>query len=281
MGGARQDIETHVARLHGNGRLRVWSLIVTFFGDAIALRGGRVALSVLQDAMALLGIEQGAVRTALSRLAKDGWVVRDRDGRLSYYELSPQGRFAFDEATRRIYSAGPADWRGDWTVAITDADHGDRLREQGFVPLGGPAWLKPGKASGALPDSVLVIHGEGTAFPPGLLRLWETDKLAAQYEAFIADWQWFDATGLEPGQAMAARTLLIHDWRRIVLRDPNLPASLLPRDWAGTAAHDLTRRLYAGLADQSERWLDAAGLPPATSAGAINSRFNVLQNIAE
>jgi phenylacetic acid degradation operon negative regulatory protein len=44
-----QDIATHIARLHGNGRLRVWSLIVTFFGDAVALRGGRVALSVLQD----------------------------------------------------------------------------------------------------------------------------------------------------------------------------------------------------------------------------------------
>jgi phenylacetic acid degradation operon negative regulatory protein len=281
MGGARQDIETHVARLHTNGRLRVWSLIVTFFGDAIALRGGRVALSVLQEAMALLGIEQGAVRTALSRLAKDGWVVRDRDGRLSYYELSPQGRFAFDEATRRIYSAGPTEWRGDWTVVITDTDHSDRLREQGFVPLGGPAWLKPGMAASKLPADVLVIHGQGTAFPPGLLHLWDTDKLAAQYDAFIAGWRQFNATGLEPGQAMAARTLLIHDWRRIVLRDPNLPADLLLRNWPGTTALDLTRRLYAGLADQSERWLDAAGLPPATSAGGMAGRFNVLRNIAE
>jgi phenylacetic acid degradation operon negative regulatory protein len=80
---------------------------------------------------------------------------------------------------------------------------------------------------------------------------------------------------------MAARTLLIHDWRRIVLRDPDLPAGLMPGNWPGVVALDLTRRLYAGLADQSERWLDAAGLPPPTSAGAINSRFNVLQNIAE
>jgi phenylacetic acid degradation operon negative regulatory protein len=87
MGGARQDIEAHIARLHSGGRLRVWSLLVTFFGDAVAPRGGRVALSVLQDAMALLNIEAGAVRTAMSRLAGDGWVEREREGRLSFYEL--------------------------------------------------------------------------------------------------------------------------------------------------------------------------------------------------
>jgi phenylacetic acid degradation operon negative regulatory protein len=281
MGGARQDIETHIARLHGNGRLRVWSLIVTFFGDAVNPRGGRVALGVLQDAMALLAIEQGAVRTALSRLAKDGWVVREREGRFSLYELSPQGRFAFDEATRRIYSPGPPEWHGDWTVAITDADHADRLLAQGFVPIGDPAWLKPGKASGVPPDSVLVIHGEGTAFPPELLRLWKPDRLAVQYEAFITDWQGFDPAGLAPADAMAARTLLIHDWRRIVLRDPDLPAALLPAGWPGATALGLVRRLYAGLADQSERWLDVAGLPPATRTGGVVGRFNVLRNIAD
>ena len=61
MSSAASELERHIARLHGNGRLRVWSLIITFFGDAVALRGGRVALSTLQDAMGLLDIEPGAV----------------------------------------------------------------------------------------------------------------------------------------------------------------------------------------------------------------------------
>jgi phenylacetic acid degradation operon negative regulatory protein len=281
MGGTRQDIEAHVRRLHANGRLRVWSLIVTFFGDAVNPRGSRVALSVLQDAMALLDIEAGAVRTALSRLARDGWVEREREGRLSFYELSSQGRFAFDEATRRIYAAGPPDWDGQWCVAITATDHAGKLRSLGFVPMGGPAWLKPGKAAGMLPADVLVIHGEGTAFPPGLFSLWDMDRLARQYRAFITYWQAFDPAGIEPHEAMTARTLLIHDWRRIVLRDPALPAALLPAGWPGTTALDLARRVYAGLAEQSEAWLDAAGLPPATGAGAVRQRFNVLRNIAE
>lgn len=281
MGGARQDIEAHIARLHARGRLRVWSLLVTFFGDAVNPRGGRVALSVLQDAMALLNIEAGAVRTALSRLATDGWVEREREGRLSFYELSSQGRFAFDEATKRIYSPGPPDWQGEWTIAITDADHTDRLRAHGFVPLGGPAWVKAGDEPGEPPGDVLVIRGHGNDFPPGLIRLWEPEALARQYQSFMANWQGFNPGSLTPAQAMVARTLLVHDWRRIVLRDPDLPAALLPDDWPGTNALEMIRPLYAGLAVQSERWLDQAGLPPATHAGAVISRFVVLRNIAD
>jgi phenylacetic acid degradation operon negative regulatory protein len=288
MGGARQDIEAHIARLHSGGRLRVWSLLVTFFGDAVAPRGGRVALSVLQDAMALLNIEAGAVRTAMSRLAGDGWVEREREGRLSFYALSPKGRYAFDEATRRIYAPGPPDWAGEWSVIIPpshlETALGNILKANGFVQTG-QAYLRPETANSEnvddLTSDALVIHGTGTAFPSGLIRLWEPETLTRQYEAFMANWQGFNPSGLSPAQAMAARTLLIHDWRRIVLRDPDLPADLLPDDWPGNQALEMIRPLYTSVADASERWLDEAGLPPATHAGAVSSRFIVLRNIAD
>ena len=51
--------------------------------------------------------------------------------------------------------------------------------------------------------------------------------------------------------------LLIHEFRRIVLRDPGLPAALLPADWPGSTARDLTARIYRRLVDASERFLDA------------------------
>ncbi len=275
-----QYLDAQIAQLHANGRLRVWSLIITFFGDAVALRGGRVGLSVLQDAMDLLKIEPGAVRTAMSRLTKDSWVVREREGRLSFYKLTPQGRYAFDEATRRIYSPGPPDWTGDWTIAITHGDHAGNLAAKGFMPLGGPAWIKPGSETGDPPSDVLVIRGQGTPFPPQLSSIWNLEGLEAHYSQFIANWQGFKTHGLTAAQAMAARTLLMHDWRRIVLRDPDLPATLLPANWPGTKALDLVRRIYAELAHQSEAWLDGTSLPPATDKGKLLSRFIVLRNIA-
>src|SRR5918912_210393 len=40
-------------------------------------------------------------------------------------------------------------------------------------------------------------------------------------------------------EAFTARVLLIHQYRRVVLRDPLLPAALLPRDWPGRPARQL------------------------------------------
>ena len=60
------DWEAIIAALRGEERLRVWSLIITVFGDAIVPRGGRIPLQALQEILARLGIEPGAVRTALT-----------------------------------------------------------------------------------------------------------------------------------------------------------------------------------------------------------------------
>jgi len=280
------EIDRHIARLHSNGRLRVWSLIITFFGDAVALRGGRVALSTLQDAMGLLNVEPGAVRTALSRLAGEGWVEREREGRLSFYKLTDQGHAAFDEPTKRIYAGAAPGWNGNWTVAIQAQDKvsentADWLRDREFVAAGGKAWLKAGSDAGDWPDDLLVISGTGSDLPVPLLSLWKLDEHAAHYSAFIADWQSFGVPDdLSPGKCMAARTLLIHDWRRIVLRDPGLPDALLPADWIGNDARKLVRQTYHDLLTGSENWLKANGLPVQSKSEALEQRFNVLRNIA-
>ena len=58
---------------------------------------------------------------------------------------------------------------------------------------------------------------------------------------------------------LVARVLLIHEFRRAVLRDPGLPAALLPADWPGAAARQLAGLLYRKLAANSERYLDTNG----------------------
>ena len=105
---------------------------------------------------------------------------------------------------------------------------------------------------------------------------------AALYHAFVDDWQDFGTTGnLAAAEVMSARTLLIHDWRRIVLRDPALPDALLPAGWIGHEAHKLVRQTYHDLLHGSENWLNDNGLPAQTRPGALKQRFNVLRNIAK
>ena len=77
--------------------------------------------------------------------------------------------------------------------------------------------------------------------------------------------------------AFTARILLIHHYRRVVLRDPLLPYQLLPKDWPGRAARRLCGEIYRGLLSPSEQWLDDHATnedgPLPKPNGAVARRF--------
>ena len=70
---------------------RTGSIIITVFGDAIVPRGGSVWLGTLLEFFEAIDIDSGVVRTAMSRLAADGWLERDKVGRNSFYRLAREG----------------------------------------------------------------------------------------------------------------------------------------------------------------------------------------------
>ncbi|GAB4348150.1 MAG: phenylacetic acid degradation operon negative regulatory protein PaaX [Oricola sp.] len=272
-----------IERLQGAQRLRVWSVIITVFGDAIVPRGGSIPLQALQEILGRLGIEAGAVRTALSRLASEGWVIRQRRGRLSHYSLDMRGQRAFDEATQLIYAAGPPDWEGRWTVAVPTAGNGEAgpdLEAAGFVSRGG-AWLRP-EVGGARPvpkglEHYLVIENQPGTAPADVHRFWDLESVAAAIRAFCRAlgplMKALEQDTPAPLDALALRTLVIHEWRRIVLRAPALPADLLPPDWPCADARVMLKRIYGKLAEPSEAWLTGQGLPPLADPDAFEARF--------
>ena len=82
---------------------------------------------------------------------------------------------------------------------------------------------------------------------------------------------------VDPQAAFIVRTLLIHEYRRLHLRDPLLPARLLRADWPGTRAAELCRDVYACVFDPSEAYLSGVasqldGKLPAPDA-SVMSRF--------
>ena len=60
---------------------------------------------------------------------------------------------------------------------------------------------------------------------------------------------------LTPEGAFVIRTLLIHEYRKIHLQDPLLPQALLPTDWVGSAAYDLSKGLYSTVFAAAEQYL--------------------------
>src|SRR4051812_29509922 len=116
---------------------RTGSIVVTVFGDAIVPRGGSVWLGTLLEFFKSLDIDGGVVRTAMSRLAADGWLERNRIGRNSFYRLAAKGRHTFDAATRQIYDPPPSDWTGRFELLLIGGSEDreasrDALKNAGF-----------------------------------------------------------------------------------------------------------------------------------------------------
>lgn len=285
-------LETLIDRLHARERLRVWSIVISAYGDAVVPRGGVLWLGALQALMARLRIEPGALRAAMSRLAADGWLNRDKRGRRSYYTLADAGRLSFALATQRIYAAGPVAWDGRWTICVAPEEAGEArdarrkaLRELGFGTLGPTVFCRP--ETEAAPDAAahlkgaVVFSAEAPAsehLPPLTAAAWPLQEAATAYVelagAFtpLLDSLRAGAT-LDPLDAMAARTLLIHDFRRVALKDPLLPRPLLPETWPGGKAREMTAELYRLLLPASEAWLDACDGAPDGALPRVAADF--------
>lgn len=277
--------------LRRRGALRPGSLIVTLFGDAIAPRGGVVALSSLIRAGALFGVTERHVRTSVGRLAQDGWIEAQRQGRVSFYRLSEAGRRRFAEATQRIYfsadTAGDGAQRtraddgrdGRWTlVALLPGMRSNRERIRREMALLGFGQVQPGLLASptrdtedtlaalrelGVVDEVFVTSATAASGAAGerIARLaWNLDEIDRRYEAFMRLFAPVNDAALAeqeiaPDAAFIVRTLLIHEYRKTHLRDPMLPARMLPADWSGRQAGDLCAQLYATLFHAAERYV--------------------------
>lgn len=254
---------------------RTWSVVVTIFGDAILPRGGTVWLATLTELLAGLGIDAGAVRTAMSRLAADGWTERTRVGRNSAYRLADRGHTIFAAAASRIYAGALPDWDGRLQLVVDPHDR-DALADSGFGQVSQGLWMRPG---GEPPAEPLTLHAMTSAGSARVLaaRAWPLDRIAAAYARFTTTFGALHNAQPAPLPAMLARTLLIHEYRRIVLQHPPLPAALLPPDWPGLAALQVCATAYRTLLPASEAWLTMQDLPPADPA--LHSRFR--QHVTE
>ena len=68
--------------------------------------------------------------------------------------------------------------------------------------------------------------------------------------------------------------MLVHDLRRARLRDPELPADLLPDGWIGVEAVEVAGALYLALADASWRWIESVtGLAVDRADPTVARRF--------
>src|SRR5258708_5951457 len=284
-----------VARFRRQRPLRGGSLIVTVFGDAIMPRGGAIALGSVIELAAPFGLNERLVRTATARLAHDGWLEGRRAGKLSEYRLSKNGRARFAEATKRIYGEPAKEWSGRWTLIVVPpmraAERNEIREELVWLRVGGISangfWqpevdtkdLRAQRSSRGLFSRVVAFDaslGEDDV-PQRLVGLgWDLEDLGERYRRFVDRFATVQTElkrhrSIEPRDCFLVRTLLIHEYRRLHLRDPLLPAQLLRPNWPGAQAAVLCRDIYASVFVSSELYLSRVAAPltgPLPSAAA-------------
>lgn len=290
-----------VARFRRQRPLRGGSLIVTLFGDCIMPRGGSIALGSLIELAAPFGLNERLVRTATARLAHDGWLERRRAGKLSEYQLSSNGRSRFEEATKRIYGEPDAGWTGRWSLIVVPpmrAAERNEIREEliwrGFGEICANVFAHPQldlralslqRDAGGLFSRVIAFDASlaGADAPQRLVDLgWDLEDLSLRYQRFVARFASVQSElerrrDIEPKAGFLVRTLLIHEYRRLHLRDPLLPAQLLSPNWPGAQAAILCRDIYVRVFGPSEAHLSRVasrlGGPLPAADGSVLQRF--------
>lgn len=263
--------------------IRASSLIITLYGDAIEPHGGTVWLGSLINLLEPFGINERLIRTSIFRLTKEDWLTAEKVGRRSYYSLTGTGRRRFEKAFKRVYSSSLPAWDGAWTLVMLSqivADKRKQVREelewQGFGAIS-PTVMACPRADRSdvmatlqdldVADDCIVFETRAQdvlasrAMRMQVRESWKIDELGEHYSEFIQLfrplWQALrEQDQLRPEDCFLARTLLIHEYRRLLLRDPQLPDELLPGDWEGRAARQLCRNIYRLIHAKAEDWLN-------------------------
>ncbi|KFC10334.1 phenylacetic acid degradation operon negative regulatory protein [Trabulsiella guamensis ATCC 49490] len=260
------------------------SLISSLYGDALSHRGGEIWLGSLAALLEGLGFGERFVRTALFRLNKEGWLDVDRVGRRSYYRLSDKGLRLTRRAEGKIYRAEQPAWDGTWLLLLSEgldkstlADVKKQLIWQVFGTLAPSLMASP---SQKLADVQALLHEAGVAenvicfeahsplaMSVAALRArveecWQLSEQNIMYNAFIDSFRPLlpllreAAPGeLTPERCFHIQLLLIHFYRRVVLKDPLLPEVLLPAHWTGQAARQLCINIYQRVAAGALAWV--------------------------
>lgn len=285
-----------------DGQISATTLVFTFFCDVVTQHGGEIWLGSVIRALAPLGINERLTRTAVFRLVRDGWLESRKQGRRSFYRLTPTGKSHYQRAANRIYASRQPAWDGQWTLVFTTPvpdEKRDALNRGllwlGYGRMANAVFALPRRPGTALDElltdldlgqSVVCMRAE-TGDIEGLSKLvlafWKLDDLRERYRHFIRQYRHArelvrsDETA-NAQSLLLLRVLMIHEYRKILLNDPELPMEMLPADWKAQTARTLAGNLYRLLARSTAEWISHELLEQknhlVTTTDILTTRFN-------
>ena len=192
-----------------------------------------------------MGLSESRVRTAVSRLVASERIEGMKDGRKSYYRLTPAAEKEFQRAARLIYRRPRAAPLRGWHLVALPQGPGREALVNRLTAL----------RFGMAEPYLAILPDRGDPLPPlgaphfrattedDLTQMaraaWPLDALAERMARFMQAFAPLDGVTCSPEEALGLRLLLVHVYRDIALSDPALPLGMLPEDWQGPAVRAL------------------------------------------
>lgn len=261
-------------------------LIVTIYGDIVEPRGSTLWVGDLITLCGQFGVNESLVRTAVSRLVTREQLQGEREGRRSYYGLTPPARSAFHAAADQIFGPPDSDCSLMMIVQPDRSEH-EALTTQGFGAGGDNLFIgadRPGRTATGARFRAFPDHRSNKDILALLNRAFDLRALSAAYQDFIDRFGLLDQqaiAGLNGLEALTVRLGMVHAYRAIRLIDPRLPPSVLPEKWPGQGARTIFADAYLHLSEIADPYIGQnlhgrdALLPERPSAA--ESRLKTLQ----
>jgi phenylacetic acid degradation operon negative regulatory protein len=253
-----------LSRRYAAGTGGVRGLLITVLGDYVRPARQPAPTSAFIDALGRLGVEEDACRQALIRASRDGWLIPRREGRYTWWQLSPAFERFLNLGASRIFgfTATQQHWDRRWllvVVRVPEANRAGRHLLYTRLPWAGFGRPAPGVWISTHTDRVTeaeaILHEAGAhehaliflseyvaggELPAMVRQAWDLDEIDRRYEQFIAEF-----TRQPSDDPIVRVTRLVHAWRLLALVDPALPEELLPKGWSGIRAARLFHRQHA------------------------------------
>ncbi|WP_341863636.1 hypothetical protein [Gymnodinialimonas sp. 57CJ19] len=252
----RDPVRDLAAALASDAPLKLWSVLVTCLGDVGRSSGAEVSGIVLSALVERLGLQPQAMRVALHRLKRDGWVESRRDGRVGYHSLSATGMKQVGEVENRVY--GPGAGCEEWHLVGLPPDAPDGFA---LLPKGASAISIArsfGFVAGALedvPEDWIVAKPSDRGLPDWV-RAEVAEAGCEDAFAKLAELvSIIDALPESPLDRLALRVLVLHGWRRLALRSDPAAEAVLGAERAEIACRKRVHALLDQLGPVQDEWL--------------------------
>ena len=257
FGGEPSDIALRASRPQ--------SLIITIFGAYSRTIGGWLSASTLLRLMGEVGVEEPAVRSALSRFKRRGVLLAERRGNTAGYALSEDAWRTFDVGDARVLQRRELPPSTEWVLAAfsipeRSRDVRYRLRSRlarvGFAQVAGGLWIAPDALEAdvryivevlGIQEHVDIFKAEHIGFGAtahSVREWWDLPAIGHQYSAFVQAYSSVRSrcegrSMQDSAVAFAEYTRVLTSWRPLPYIDPGLPREFLPTEWPGNEATEL------------------------------------------